>query len=151
MTVKFASEPLFGNFARQMGKLDPYNKGFFGFVPSDVWTPNVNLYESDACYLVCVDLAGVEKDKIDVVIHQNRLRLSGRRPAPVKGVSDECAQRVRIHLMEIDHGAFTREVELPEDIDENSITATYDNGLLWIEIPKLKAPREVDSRDGKPR
>jgi HSP20 family molecular chaperone IbpA len=38
--------------------------------------------------------------------------------------------------MEIDHGAFAREVELPPDADRESITANYRNGLLWIEIPK---------------
>ena len=136
MVIKLGSEPSFGNFARQMGKLDPYSKGYFGFVPSEMWTPNVNLYESDACYLVCVDLAGVEKDKIDVIVHQQRLRLSGRRPAPVKEVTDDCAERLRVHLMEIDHGVFSREVELPADVDEQNITATYDTGLLWIELPK---------------
>jgi HSP20 family molecular chaperone IbpA len=38
--------------------------------------------------------------------------------------------------MEIDHGAFSRDVEIPADANRHSITATYRNGLLWIEIPK---------------
>ena len=38
--------------------------------------------------------------------------------------------------MEIDHGTFSREVELPQDVDREQITATYRNGMLWIEIPK---------------
>jgi HSP20 family molecular chaperone IbpA len=38
--------------------------------------------------------------------------------------------------MEIDHGPFVREVELPDDIDHEAIRATYRVGLLWIELPK---------------
>lgn len=38
--------------------------------------------------------------------------------------------------MEIDHGAFSREVELPLDINSEDITANYRNGMLWIEVPK---------------
>jgi HSP20 family molecular chaperone IbpA len=50
--------------------------------------------------------------------------------------------RVRIHLMEIDHGGFCREVELPEDVDKDRIAANYRNGMLWIELPKT-AVREA--------
>ena len=38
--------------------------------------------------------------------------------------------------MEIDHGAFCREVELPDDVDRERIAANYLNGMLWIEIPE---------------
>jgi HSP20 family protein len=137
MTIKLASEPPpFGNMARQPGKLDPYHKGYYGFAPGDTWTPNVNLYESENCYLVCVDLAGVEKEQIDVVVHQQRLKLTGKREVPIQDAPAGCKQRVRVHLMEIDHGSFSREVELPADVDQNKISASFANGLLWIELPK---------------
>jgi HSP20 family molecular chaperone IbpA len=45
-------------------------------------------------------------------------------------------RRVRVHLMEIDHGGFCRDVELPEDVDRDKIRAHYRDGILWIEIPK---------------
>ncbi len=44
--------------------------------------------------------------------------------------------RIRVHLMEIDHGAFCRQVELPVDVLRDQITAQYINGMLWVEIPK---------------
>jgi HSP20 family molecular chaperone IbpA len=43
--------------------------------------------------------------------------------------------------MEIDHGGFCREVELPEDVDRERIAANYRNGMLWIELPKTAAVR----------
>ena len=136
MAPKLASEPPFGHIARHLGKLNPLHKHYYGFAPSDTWTPNVNLYESDACYLVCVDLAGVEKQQIDITVQNQRLRLTGKRAVPVKEVPEECKARLRIHLMEIDSGNFAREVELPQNVNHEKIAATFNNGLLWIELPK---------------
>jgi len=44
--------------------------------------------------------------------------------------------KLRVHMMEIDHGAFFREVELPEHVAHSKIAAHYRNGMLWIELPK---------------
>jgi HSP20 family protein len=143
MPLTAAADPPFQNIARQARKMmDQMQKGYYGFYPSDTWTPSVNLYETASVYLVCVDLAGVEKEKIDLEVHENRLRLKGTRAVPMKddNADDEPAEqdskRVRVHLMEIDHGSFTREVELPQNVDQEKIVAEYRNGMLWVEIPK---------------
>jgi HSP20 family protein len=120
--------------------MEQMHKGYYGFYPTDTWTPSVNLYETAVAYLVCVDLAGVDKEKIDVVVQENRLRLRGTRVVPMKDDAEEAAdhesKRVRVHLMEIDHGSFSREVELPDNVEAEKISAEYRNGMLWIEIPK---------------
>jgi HSP20 family protein len=135
MSITVASEPAFGGVARQMGKLlDQFQKGYSNFAPSDSWTPNVNLYETDVAYLVCVDLSGVEKEKIDITVENHLLKLHGNRTVPVPNSGGE--SRIRVHLMEIDHGAFSREVELPLDVQQDKIAAHHRNGLLWIELPK---------------
>ena len=106
---------------------------------SQAWAPNVNLYETDSAYLVCVDLAGVEKEKIDIDLADRRLTLHGNRAVPSVTPPTplpENAGRLRIHLMEIDHGAFSRQVEVPQDVHSERITARYINGILWIELPK---------------
>ncbi len=166
------AEPPFGHLARQANKLmDQMQKGFYTY-SSDTWTPNVNLYETATSYMVCVDLAGVDKEKIELEVADQRLRLRGARAVPDcedcaddsaaggpaartgapaghapaaaapaahgahEGEPDVQPRRVRIHLMEIDHGPFSREVELPPDANKESITATYRNGMLWVEIPR---------------
>jgi HSP20 family protein len=130
----------FGNMSPQMSKmLEQWQKGYYNFLPSETWQPNVNLYETEAEYQVCVDLAGVEKDKIDIVVVDQRLTIRGQRavpPCPTPPCPDPENARVRVHLMEIDHGAFAREVELPHDVVKERITASYNDGLLWIELPK---------------
>ena len=140
MSVTVATDPPFGNLARQMNKImDQMHKGYFNFAPSETWTPSVNLYETETGYLVCVDLAGVEKDKIDIMVEDHILRLKGQRPVPTNpdgAESDLHNKRVRVHLMEIDNGSFSREVELPLDVQHDKIVARYRNGMLWIELPK---------------
>jgi HSP20 family protein len=136
--------------ARAANKLmDQMQKGFFVYSP-DTWTPNVNLYETQNSYFVCIDLAGVDKEKIDVEVADQRLMLRGARAVPtpecleIEGASGEHAgtaaeppvKRAKLHLMEIDHGQFSREVELPADANREKITATYRSGMLWVEIPK---------------
>ena len=138
MPMELATEPQpFGNLSRQASKImEQVQKGFF--YPGETWQPSVNLYETARSYLVCVDLAGVDKDKIDVEVADHRLKLRGARDVPSYDAlnSADPNEKVRIHLMEIDHGGFSREVELPMDADRRKISATYRNGMLWIEIPK---------------
>ena len=62
--------------------------------------------------------------------------LESENAAAQAGSSAEPHKRAKLHLMEIDHGQFTREVELPADANRESITATYRSGMLWVEIPK---------------
>jgi HSP20 family molecular chaperone IbpA len=117
-----------------------HSKGYFGFLPNEQWTPNVNLYEIELAYLVCVDLAGVDKNKIDLEIVEGRLTIRGKRAVPIcpDSGNEQSTTRVRIHLMEIDHGAFARDVELPVNVVSSHITAKYHDGMLWIELPKKR-------------
>ena len=118
---------------------DPTSKGFFSYVPNEMWKPNVNLYENDGAYLVCVDLAGVQKSEIEVVVQDQTLRISGTRVVPTpEEVAEPQKHRIRVHLMEIDHGNFSRDVELPADVQRDKIAANHRNGMLWIELPKKR-------------
>lgn len=142
-SIELASEPAFGNLQRQMQRMmDSMQKNFFNFCPSETWTPNVNLYENDTAYVVCVDLSGVDKEKIDVVVSEQKLMLRGQREVPTmpqpegEGEGGGRPMKLRVHLMEIDHGPFCREVELPADVAHEQISAAHRNGLLWIELPK---------------
>ena len=160
MPTSTAADPSFSNMTRQANKLmEQVQKAYFNFCPSETWTPSVNLYETAESYLVCADLSGVDKEKIEVEVVEQVLKLKGMRavptyedvagenppanpsttpPGPTGGGPAGAAEhrRVRIHLMEIDHGSFCREVELPEDVDRDRIVANYRNGMLWIELPK---------------
>jgi HSP20 family protein len=142
MAKQLATERPFGDMAGQMNRMiDQLSKGYFNFCPSETWTPNVNLYETPKAYMVCVDLAGVDKGKIHLEVIDGRLTLKGTRAVPMKS-KKVAGGKVRIHLMEIDHGQFVRQVELPEDVRAEKIAASFRDGMLWIDLPKKVSSRQ---------
>jgi HSP20 family protein len=146
MEIETGPEHPFQHISRNVNKIvEQMQKGYFNFRPNDTWAPNVNLYETEDVYLACIDLAGVDKDKIDIELADNRLTIRGAREVPTFDEPESASQergKIRVHVMEIDHGGFYREVELPEHVEREKIAAHYRNGLLWIEIPKKR--EEVD-------
>ncbi len=109
------------------------SKQYIRFCPSDAWRPNINVYETEEATVVCVDLAGMRPEAITVDVQGDFLVLSGERARPIP---KSPAKMVGVHLMEIDAGAFCRQVEIPGRIDRDNITANYREGLLWITLPK---------------
>ncbi|HEY8668310.1 MAG TPA: Hsp20/alpha crystallin family protein [Tepidisphaeraceae bacterium] len=140
MSVETVTEQPFKRATLAVNKMmEQMQKGYYNFCPSETWTPNVNLYETEGNYLICVDLAGVDKEKIDVEVAHQTVTLRGHRSVPAHDegeVPEIAGGKLRVHLMEIDHGAFSREVELPEDIERDKIVATYRSGMLWVALPK---------------
>ncbi len=140
MLLELATGPdPFNTMVRHMSKaMDQLQKGFFNFCPAETWMPPVNLYESETCYVLCVDLAGVEKDKIELTVEGNHVRLRGNRAVPVmiEEEGPQRTQRARVHIMEIDHGPFCRTVDLPRGVDGTRVVAAYKDGLLWVQLPK---------------
>ena len=147
LTLATAPDQPYSHVSRQMNKiLEQLQKGYSNFYPSETWTPAVNLYETEGAYHVSVDLAGVDKEKIDLTIHGQRLVLKGSRVVPscpeIAAHANEEPdaeghhRKARVHVMEIDHGGFSREVELPHTVDKDRIVAKYVDGMLWVHLPK---------------
>lgn len=103
------------------------------------WEPNINVCESARAYHVAVDLAGMRREEIDVQVHEGRLMVRGQRPIARPEME---GQPLSMHHMEIEHGPFCREFDLPGDVDPQQITARYKDGILWLDLPKLvEAPQ----------
>ena len=104
----------------------------FGAVSADpAWVPAVNCYQSAAAIHVCVELAGIDRQAIDVVVEPGRLIIRGQRLVP----EPEDQPPERVLSMEIDHGGFERQITLPDDVDLQAVASTYRDGLLWIDLP----------------
>ncbi len=107
------------------------------------WAPAVNIYEDAGGYHVVMDLAGVKAEDIGLHVDNGVLSISGRRPMPLethRRTPRESPRggRIRVHVMEIDHGNFYRNLELPADVDVDGITAQYRSGYLRIHMPRRK-------------
>ncbi len=109
-------------------------RSYVRFSPNDVWQPSVNVYETQDAFLICADLAGMKPDAIHVEAVGNKLVIRGNRTPPVP--ADVTSGDVSVHLMEIDSGAFRREIEIRRPIRDQAIAARYHEGLLWITLPK---------------
>ncbi len=103
------------------------------YVAGEAWQPAVNLYEYDTYYVIIADLAGMRVEQIDLHVEAGSLALSGEREVPgIPGTSGSAC----IHVMEIDHGRFSRKLELPGDVEADAIEASYRCGYLWVRLPK---------------
>jgi HSP20 family protein len=111
-----------------------FTKVQFSHSPApETWAPSVNAYRCEKGFAICVDLAGVQKDAIQVEVQGRKLRLEGRREIPEpKGKGEE---PIQILAMEIDSGSFAREVSLPSDVEGTAVRAEYQDGFLWIYLP----------------
>lgn len=110
------------------------NRSFVPFRRCGSWQPATNVYETRDRYLICVELAGVQRDAIDVnCLESTRVTIQGLRAQPrPEGVEGPLS----VHVLEIDEGRFEREIDLPEPFDDNRVEATYSEGYLWITLPK---------------
>jgi HSP20 family protein len=99
----------------------------------ETWQPAINAYRCAQAMVVCVELAGVDRERIDLQVEPRRLLLKGYRQPPEPEKSSD--KPVQVLVMEIDYGPFEREVVLPSEVDPDQVTAEQRNGLLWIYLP----------------
>ncbi len=92
--------------------------------------PNVDCFHTDDPHAltVVVELPGVDPATVQIVATERLLVLSGERKRP------KVAGRV-YQQMEIETGAFQRQVRLVEDVDPEQARASFANGVLTIELP----------------
>ncbi len=133
-----AQRDSFDRVVRHMGAMvdELLKENFFRASARDAWQPALNIYEAPDRYVVCVELAGMDRDKIDVEIRDQALYIRGDRPKPqVSGSVEELS----VHVMEIDSGRFQRKVPVPDDVQRDRIQAKYRNGYLWVVMPRRPA------------
>ncbi|MDY0152772.1 MAG: Hsp20/alpha crystallin family protein [Candidatus Cloacimonas sp.] len=93
----------------------------------DFWHPKCDVFQTDAEWIVVVELAGVEKDEISISVAEEYLRVSGFR----NFLSTNCP--LCYYSMEIETGRFDRRIYFPEHaIDKDSPKVSYINGILRI-------------------
>ena len=98
------------------------------------FTPAVNTREGEYAYHVEVDLPGVKKEDIKVDVEEDRLVISGE-----KKLKEELKEE-DYYKVESYYGSFKRSFSLPENIDMENITASSEDGVLEVVIPKLEKP-----------
>lgn len=98
----------------------------------DSFVPGVDITETDDAYQVTVELPGMKKDDINISLENNQLTVSGER----KFKNED--KNKKYHRVESRFGKFSRTFTLPQNVDEESINAKYEDGLLKIAIQKAE-------------
>ena len=101
-----------------------------------LWQPDADVYERQDEYVIEMELAGLEKEDIQIVAKGRELWIYGERKR-LKDVAGTSYQ-----IMERQYGPFARKFNLPENTDSDSIQASYQNGLLTIIVGKQNAVQE---------
>ena len=101
----------------------------------EVWRPPTDVYETASAFVVRVELAGMREAEIAITLDEASLRIEGLRPER----HDE--RPLGYHQMGINYGAFNVEVFLARPFDHENVTARYDDGFLFVELPKLETTR----------
>lgn len=114
------------------GSLDSaLNTSYLG-ISSQV--PRWDVVESDSAYTIKVDLPGIDKDTIDITTSHGILTFRAERKTELEKSFDSSE---KYHFRERTQTTFKRSVKLPDNADENSIQASYKDGVLSIVITKI--------------
>jgi HSP20 family protein len=108
----------------------------FSRVAPAKWQPAINAFRCETAIRICVDLAGIEKSKIDLTVEPRQVIIRGARDVPEPSHGE--GRALQLLALEIDYGPFEREVPLPAEVDVDRASAEQENGLLWIHLPLKK-------------
>jgi HSP20 family protein len=100
------------------------------------WVPQIEVLQNNGHFTVRAELPGLTKDDVKIEVTDNVLTLSGER----KEEKEE--KREGFYRSERRYGSFYREIPLPDGARTESATATFQNGVLEVNIPapKIAAP-----------
>jgi HSP20 family protein len=106
--------------------------------PGVIFSPNVDIFETDQHLTLLADLPGVISEKLSIDLRDNILTLSG-------DVEPYASADEKELLVEYEIGKYYRQFTLSEIIDQNRIEAQLKDGVLRLTLPKVEkaAPRSI--------
>src|SRR5271165_4692649 len=143
MTVLTRFEPFreFSTLQDRMNRLfrETYNEGQDEALTTTAFAPPVDVYEDEHNVTLKIEVPGIDEKDIDVRIENNTLTVHGERKFE-KEEKEENFRRV-----ERQYGSFTRTFTLPNTVDQESVQADYDKGVLKIKLAKKEEakPKQI--------
>lgn len=125
--------------AQSYAATDPFLNGEI-----EKYLPKIDIKEKEDSYKLRVSLPGALKDKLQVEFNKdtNELTVKGELPSIE---DDETDSEGHVVHTEIPQGRFERTLSLPKQIDGEAIKANYTDGILTLNVPKIKDGQNVHS------
>jgi HSP20 family protein len=107
---------------------------------SGAWMPAMDVFERDGEFVATLELPGIEPKDVEVAVEDSTLTVSGTRE--FSGETDEG----NYHRVERRYGSFMRSITLPQTADTESVSASFDKGVLTIVVPKSQKakPKKIE-------
>ena len=111
--------------------------------PGPVFTPAVDIFETENELTLLADMPGVKADDLNIDLRDDTLTLSAD-IASVQGSDEEDL------LVEYETGRYYRQFTLGESIDQNNIDAQLNAGVLRLSLPKVAkaTPKKIHVQTG---
>ena len=97
---------------------------------TQTWVPALDVWETDNEVVYAFDLPGIPEDAISIEVKDETLSISAERTKTEETNEDG------YYRFERRFGSFARAVGLPQGVDQDQISARYENGVLEIRVPK---------------
>ncbi|MEW6369003.1 MAG: Hsp20/alpha crystallin family protein [Acidobacteriota bacterium] len=102
-----------------------------------LWDPPSDVFQKGEHVFIRVDLPGIERGEISVLIRSNAVFVRGlKRPTRYPQNALVC-----FHCMEISHGRFEKVVHMPQIVDARNTTARLKDGVLTVKLPIIRDRR----------
>jgi HSP20 family protein len=103
------------------------------------YVPAMDLLDTGEAFVLKADLPGLSESDVSIELHDNVLTVSGERKSETED------RKGGYYRVERSYGSFRRSLTLPEGVDPDAVTATFDKGVLEVTVPKpeQQAPRKV--------
>ncbi len=117
--------------------IDRLTEAFFGGQSGPTMMP-MDAYREGDDFVVHMDLPGVEPNSIDMTVEKHVLTVHAERQQPKSETERVVAER--------HYGSYSRQLFLGDTLDVDSLTASYDAGVLTIRIPVAEQakPRKIE-------
>lgn len=100
----------------------------------EVFSPRCEIREDDQAFELTMEIPGVAGEDISVTVERGVLTVRGEKAETKESKDKSC------HAAERRYGFFQRSFTLPDQVDEDKITATGKDGVLKIVLPKSEKP-----------
>ncbi|MDR2759007.1 MAG: Hsp20/alpha crystallin family protein [Spirochaetaceae bacterium] len=129
------------NIEKALNDFDRYMGSFFGespLTPADrlfAYSPAMDVREAEGSYILEAELPGYDEKDLEIHLDNRTLIIKSKREES-SGKKEDRENEDRYYIRERRKTAFSRAFKLPEDADQDNITANFKNGLLCLEIKK---------------
>ncbi len=95
-------------------------------------SPATNIKENDDAFIIQLAAPGLSKDRFNITVENRNLMVAS------KDVKSEENEEENFKSREFDYSSFSRKYQLPKTANTEEIQAKYENGILEIEVMKVK-------------